>query len=110
MESTNSSVNFTRRKKFKNNLSTLLIAVLLFLWTPALVGLTLKYQTSCPGPLLDWSEQSQQLFHECHPGQVEVTRKKISKKVGDFFNQVGKVSNNVSHNARNFWQHLFSKN
>jgi hypothetical protein len=110
MESTNSSVNLTRRKKFKKKLTTLLIAVLLFLWTPALVGLTLKYQTSCPGPLLTWSKQSDQLFHKCHPGQIVVIRKTISAKVGDFFNQVSKTSNDASHNVREFWQQLFSKN
>jgi len=64
MESTNSSVNFTRRKKIKNNLSTLLIACLI-LWTPVLVGLTFKYQTSCPEPMLAWSEQAKQVSKDC---------------------------------------------
>ncbi|MDC0840356.1 hypothetical protein POG23_22085 [Limnoraphis robusta] len=45
-------------------MATLLIACLI-LWTPVLVGLTFKYQTSCPSPLLTWSQQAKQLSKDC---------------------------------------------
>lgn len=82
MESTNSSVNFTRRKKFKNKLATVLIAGLI-LWTPVLVGLTFKYQTSCPEPMLAWSEQAKQLSKDCQSQLSNHQETENSKKEPD---------------------------
>ncbi len=63
MESNNSSVNLTSHQKLKKNLATLIVACLI-LWTPILVGLTFKHQTSCH-PLLVWSDESKKLLNNC---------------------------------------------
>lgn len=100
MESTNSSVNLTRRKKFKNNLSTLLIAGLI-LWTPVLVGLTFKYQTSCPEPMLAWSEQAKQLSKDC---QSQLSNHQETENSNTEFNSIEKDGRDepetpINHNS-----------